>query len=112
MSGPGEPVEEPAPRVEGEGETVGDARWAALRELERRFPGLDRDSVDYQVLSEGRRGMLGVGFEPARVIASLAAAPPPAPEPGEQDPAAALVREVVERVLDALGIAARARLER
>ena len=25
------------------GETVGEAKWAALRELERRFPGLDRD---------------------------------------------------------------------
>ena len=28
--------------VEAEGETVGEAKWSALRELERRFPGLDK----------------------------------------------------------------------
>ena len=32
-------VTEPAVRVEATGETVGEARWAALHELERRYPG-------------------------------------------------------------------------
>ena len=31
--------------VEATGETVGEAKWAALRELERRFPGLDKSAV-------------------------------------------------------------------
>ena len=58
--------------VEMTGETVGEAKWAALRELERLRPGLDKDAVRFQVVTEGERGLLGVGYEPARVIASLA----------------------------------------
>ena len=57
--------------VEGTGETVGEARWAATRELERRFPGLDKEAIDFQTLSEGERGLMGVGREPARVLAQL-----------------------------------------
>ena len=56
--------------VEATGETVGEAKWAALRELEQLVPGLDRESVSFQVVSEGERGLLGVGFTPAHVIAS------------------------------------------
>ena len=63
--------------VEGTGETVGEAKWSALRELEKRFPGLDRQSVEFQVLSEGERGLMGIGREPARVVATLGATPSP-----------------------------------
>ena len=70
-----------------EGETVGEAKWTALRELERRFPGLDKANVRFAVLSEGERGLLGVGQVPARVMAraSRRRASPSAPaseEPG------------------------------
>jgi predicted RNA-binding protein Jag len=61
--------------LEASGETVGEAKWAALRELERRFPGLDRQAVTFQVLSEGERGLMGIGREPARVVATLGAVP-------------------------------------
>ena len=61
--------------VEGTGETVGEARWAATRELERRFPGLDKEAIDFQTLSEGERGLMGVGREPARVLAQLLTVP-------------------------------------
>ena len=60
--------------VEATGETVGEAKWAALRELEQLVPGLDRESVSFQVVSEGERGLLGVGFTPAHVIASTESA--------------------------------------
>jgi spoIIIJ-associated protein len=70
------------PTAEGVGETVGEAKWAAVRELERRFPGLDRSLVAFQVISEGERGLMGVGREPARVIASLTG-PLPTGRPGE-----------------------------
>ena len=56
--------------VEATGETVGEAKWAALRELEKLHPGLDKAAVQFQVVSEGERGLLGVGYAPARVIAS------------------------------------------
>src|ERR1043166_7867963 len=58
-------------QVEATGETVGEAKWAALRELEKLQPGIDKTAVQFQVLSEGERGLLGVGYAPARVIASV-----------------------------------------
>ncbi len=102
--------------VEATGETVGEAKWSALRELERRFPGLDRDAVDLVVVSEGERGLLGVGQVPARVVARLAEAPPPAAlTPARHDSAtatldesaaAARVRALLEHVCNALGVSA------
>ena len=95
-------------RVEAEGETVGEAKWAALRELELRAPGLDRDAVRFEVLTEGERGLLGVGYTPARVAASAdadstrAAAPP-----RDETPLGELVRELVERVAIAAGVPCR-----
>lgn len=65
--------------VEATGETVGEAKWAALRELERMQPGLDRNTVRFEVVSEGERGLLGVGYSPARVMAAVEAAAAPLP---------------------------------
>ena len=89
--------------VEATGETVGEAKWAALRELEHRVPGLDRESVQFQVVSEGERGLLGVGFTPAHVIATAEAAEVPSTEePGTGDEARA-AREIVERIAAGIG---------
>jgi spoIIIJ-associated protein len=96
--------------VEATGETVGEAKWKALRDLERAAPGLDKASVTFQVVSEGERGLLGVGYTPARVIASVAAASAPAPSRiprGDESEAATRVRELAERVVGAMGIDAR-----
>ncbi|MGZ4320410.1 MAG: RNA-binding cell elongation regulator Jag/EloR [Gaiellaceae bacterium] len=97
--------------VEATGETVGEAKWKALRELERLAPGLDKASVAFQVVSEGERGLLGVGYTPARVVATApaAAAPTRDPEPPREDESELehRVRELVERVVGALGIEAR-----
>ena len=95
--------------VEATGETVGEAKWKALRDLERLAPGLDRGSVRFQVVSEGERGLLGVGYTPALVVASTdgsSAVAETAPRPGESDDAAR-VRALVERVAGAVGVAAR-----
>jgi spoIIIJ-associated protein len=105
--------DETAVTVEATGETVGEAKWAALRELESRVPGLDREQVEFQVVSEGERGLLGVGFSPARVVASAAASTSdPATAAPEGDDATAAAREIVERIAAAIGadvsIAARA----
>jgi spoIIIJ-associated protein len=90
--------------VEATGETVGEAKWSALRQLERRFPGIDKSAVSFAVLSEGERGLLGVGYAPARVIAKAGAVPPPA-EAGDEEPdsPAARLRELLDRVCTALG---------
>jgi spoIIIJ-associated protein len=98
--------EDTAAVVEAEGETVGEAKWVALRELERRFPGLDRDLVEFEVVTEGERGLLGVGTSPARVFARFdPAAQPQRAEPvaHEEGDRAALVREMLEEIAHALG---------
>ena len=72
--------------VEATGETVGEAKWKALRDLERAAPGLDKATVRFQVVSEGERGLLGVGYTPARVLASTDAVPPPPRAAGRTSP--------------------------
>src|SRR5207302_5163100 len=87
--------------VEASGETVGEAKWVALRELEKLQPALDKSAVSFQVLSEGQRGLLGVGYSPARVIARAdpAAMTASAPEPVRDESAlAGRVRELVGRI--------------
>jgi spoIIIJ-associated protein len=94
-------------QVEATGETVGEAKWAALRELEKRQPGLDKSSVRFQVVTEGERGLLGVGYAPARVIATVSAdavALPPTPRPDESD-LSGEVRRFVEEVAAGIGVA-------
>src|SRR5512133_950710 len=101
-------------QVEATGETVGEAKWSALRELEKLQPGIDKAAVRFQVVSEGERGLLGVGYAPARVIASVetaaASAAPAAVVDGDSTEAAD-VREVLERILGAIGVRARIELE-
>jgi spoIIIJ-associated protein len=93
-------------QVETTGETVGEAKWAALRELEKLYPGLDKSAVRFQVLSEGERGLLGVGFSPARVVAAIdEEAFPTSPAPEGEVPS--LVRELLERITSALGLRCR-----
>jgi spoIIIJ-associated protein len=94
-------------QVEATGETVGEAKWAALRELEKLQPGIDKSAVRFQVVSEGERGLLGVGYAPARVVATAEEAAAPSAEPVEESEQAAEVREVLERILEAIGVQAR-----
>lgn len=65
-------------------------------------------------MAEGQRGLLGVGYAPARVVATaartvagepLAAAPIPPPHPGGGP--AALAGELVERIAAGVGVAVR-----
>ena len=93
-------------QVEATGETVGEAKWAALRELERQQPGLDKSAVRFQVVSEGERGLLGVGYTPARVVASISETAVSS-EPRDESALAAEVRELVERIAVAIGVAGR-----
>ena len=97
--------------VEATGETVGEAKWAALRELEQLVPGLDRETVLFQVVSEGERGLLGVGFTPAHVIASTESTRGSEPQNTDEGDDMAHAREIVERIVSGIGadVAASAR---
>ncbi len=99
----------------GTGETSGEAKWAALQELEKLAPGLVKEEVEYQVVSEGERGLLGVGVVEATVVARVtvaarnrpvpretSSAPPPPlvdPETNEE-----LVSEVLLQISKGLGV--------
>jgi spoIIIJ-associated protein len=94
--------------VEAAGETVSEAKWNALRELELRIPSLDRDAVRFQVLSEGERGLLGVGYEPARVLATAGeAAVAGHAAPVDESEAAARLRDLLTHVAAAIGVRCR-----
>jgi spoIIIJ-associated protein len=100
--------EEPRPEelvAEGEGDTLGEAKWAAMKELEIRFPGLTADCVRFDVAEDG--GAEG----PARVRAEVdhdawrAVAETIPEEPAER------VRAMVARVVNALGLHATVDIE-
>jgi len=93
--------------VEATGETVGEAKWVALRELEQLVPSFDRDAVQFQVVTEGERGLLGVGYTPARVVASVEHDPAASPPPTDESAQAAAIRELLSLTAAALDVDAR-----
>ena len=92
--------------MEATGETVGEAKWAALRELEKQHPSLDKSAVHFQVVTEGERGLLGVGFTPAKVVATVAADAVAADAVDESE-LAAEARALVTRIVDGIGVTGR-----
>ena len=96
--------------VEATGETVGEAKWSAVRELQRRVPGLARDAITFQIVTEGERGLLGVGYTPAAVVASAAVpetgSAAAAPPDGFDDDTSqtGIVRGLLERTVAASGV--------
>ena len=97
-------------QVEATGETVGEAKWAALRELEKLHPALDKAAVRFQVVSEGERGLLGVGYAPARVIASIDADAIGKESELDSD-LAGQVRDLLERITSGIGVRCRIEIE-
>jgi spoIIIJ-associated protein len=96
--------------VEATGETVGEAKWAALRELEKQHPGLDKAAVSFQVVTEGERGLLGVGFSPAKVVATVSTDTVDADAVDESE-LAAEARALVTRIVDGIGVTGRVDVE-
>jgi spoIIIJ-associated protein len=84
--------------AEGQGETLGEAKWAAMKELEGRFPGLTQDHVSFDVTEDG--GADG----PARVRAEVDRDAWEAVADSIPDEATERVRAIVARVVHALGL--------
>lgn len=98
--------------VEFTGKTVEDAVEKALAAL-----GKTQDEVEIAVLSEGSRGLLGIGAEDARVAVRLL--PRPAPQPsapvGEADAEEKLVavaKETLETLVRLMGVKAYVEVKR
>jgi spoIIIJ-associated protein len=86
--------------AEGEGDSLGEAKWAAMKQLEPRFPGITAESVQFEVVgdpdAEGpTRVRAEVDEEAWREAAELIPE-----EPGER------VRAIVGRIVHALGLRA------
>jgi spoIIIJ-associated protein len=90
----------------GGGESLGEAKWAAMKELETRFPGLTAEAVRFAVVEEpsGESGMARVEAE-VDVEAWREQADDLPDEPAER------VRAVVGRVAQALGLRASVDIE-
>jgi spoIIIJ-associated protein len=91
--------------AEGTGESIGEAKWSAIRALEPSFPGLTAEDVSFDVVDEGS----AEEGRPARVRATVdesrreGGADEPPEDPVER------VRALLERV--ALGFGLRASVE-
>jgi spoIIIJ-associated protein len=84
--------------AEASGETLGEAKWAAMKELESRFPGLTQDHVRFDVTQEdGADGPAQVRAEVDEDAWRSAAGTIP-------EEAAERVRAIVARVVNALGL--------
>jgi spoIIIJ-associated protein len=75
-------------RADGEGATLGEAKWSAVKALERERPGIDADDVTFEVIDEGDEGE----GRPARVRGELD------PDAAADGSAAELPDEPAERV--------------
>jgi spoIIIJ-associated protein len=73
-------------RADGEGATIGEAKWSAIKALQREHPGIDADDVNFEVVDEGDEAE----GRPARVRGEL--------DPERLDDAVELPDEPAERV--------------
>jgi spoIIIJ-associated protein len=87
--------------AEGEGATIGEAKWSVIKALERDLPGIDADDVSFDVLDEGDEAE----GRPARVRGEADSELAAAGEELPDDPAER-VRAFLGRVVVALDLRA------
>ena len=93
--------EEIRSRASAEGASVGEAKWSAVQELQRRFPGISADDVEFEVIDEGDAD----AGRPARVEAEVDAGVAEDRSTLPDEPAER-VRAIVTRVTAAMGLRA------
>jgi spoIIIJ-associated protein len=91
-------------RVEASGDTVGEAKWNAMKQLEPRFPGITSDCVEFQVVADGDDG-------PAEVVGQVDEAAWRALASEIPDDPAERLRALMTRVVHALDLKATIEIE-
>jgi len=86
-------------KAQATGDTLGEAKWNAMKQLEPRFPGITSECVDFQVIADGESGPAEVVGEVDQAAWRKAAAEMP-DEPAER------LRALVTRVIQALDLQA------
>src|SRR4051812_20002434 len=102
-AGPPDPADvDGAAQVEGEGDSVGAAKWAAMKELEHSYPGITVEHVEFEVIDEGG----GEEDAPARVaaVADLTRWRDSEREFNWPDEPTERVREILQRLIAHLGL--------
>jgi spoIIIJ-associated protein len=91
-----------AARARGEGDSVGAAKWAAMKELEHSYPGITVEHVEFEVVDQGG----GEDGAPARVsaIADLSRWREAEREFHWPDEPTERVREILKRLIAHLGL--------
>jgi spoIIIJ-associated protein len=89
--------------VEAEGATLGEAKWAAMKELERSFPGIGVDQVSFEVLAERAADAGGASVRATADVAAWREEERSFPWPDEP---AERVREILRRIAAHLGLRA------
>src|SRR3954454_10502229 len=101
-SGAGEAV-----HVEADGASVGAAKWAAMKQLEQRYPGLEVEHVEFDVLEERPPSGDGEeGYVRVAARADVEAWRSAEREFSWPDEPAERVREIVRRTISYLGVRA------
>jgi spoIIIJ-associated protein len=93
------------PPVEAEGESLGEAKWIAMKELERRYPGVTVEHVEFVVL-EQRPGEGAEGFARVAATVDIGAWRAAEREFAWPDEPAERVRGILARVIAHLGLRA------
>jgi spoIIIJ-associated protein len=91
--------------AEAQGETLGEAKWAAMKLLEPRFPGITGDCVRFEVIEDPDSGARARVRGEVDLEAWRRASATVPEEPAER------VRAVVARVVHALGLRASVEME-
>jgi spoIIIJ-associated protein len=100
-----------AVQVEADGITVGAAKWAAMKQLERRFPGIEVDHVEFEVLEERPASADDEGYARVTANADVGAWRATEKEFAWPDEPAERVRDIVRRTIAHLGIRASVDIE-
>jgi spoIIIJ-associated protein len=95
-----------AVRVEADGSSVGAAKWAAMKELEQRFPGIEVDQVEFEVLDERPADDEAEGTVRVAARADLGAWRAAEREFAWPEEPAERIRAILRRTIAALGIRA------
>jgi spoIIIJ-associated protein len=101
-----------AVQVEADGASVGAAKWAAMKQLEQRFPGIDVDHVEFEVLEERPPAAdSDEGFARVAARADVGSWRETEKEFAWPDEPSDRVREIVRRTISYLGLRASVDIE-
>ena len=95
-----------AGRAEAEGPSAGAAKWAAMKELERSYPGISVEHVEFEVVEERAEGEDDGPLTRVVAIADLTRWRAAEQDFAWPDDPHERVREILRRVVAALGIRA------